>query len=63
MDLIVLRSLATVASFLVFAGIVWWAYGGSQAGNFSEAERIPFEEDDLPSARRDAANDPQGGRA
>ena len=52
MELIALRAAATVASFLVFAGIVWWAYGGSRAGNFSEAEQIPFEEDDLPSARR-----------
>ena len=46
MELIALRAAATVASFVVFVGIIWWAYGGSQVRNFAEAERLPFEEDD-----------------
>jgi cytochrome c oxidase cbb3-type subunit 4 len=72
MDLTDLRIAATVISFLVFLGILWWAYAGSQRSHFAEAERIPFEEDDAPGSARvlpfragqsASAGDPQERRA
>lgn len=41
-----LRTVVTVASFTVFAGIVWWAYGKGRAARFDEAARLPFADDD-----------------
>ena len=46
MDFIELRTTFTVISFVVFLGIMWWAYNGHQSKGFAEAARIPFEEDD-----------------
>ncbi|MES2952456.1 MAG: CcoQ/FixQ family Cbb3-type cytochrome c oxidase assembly chaperone [Pseudomonadota bacterium] len=44
-DINILRSAATVLSFLTFAGIVWWACSKRRADDFSEAARLPFEQD------------------
>ena len=54
MDLIDLRSLFTVLAFASFIGIVWWAWSASREEAFSQAARIPMEDDDSPAA---------GGRA
>jgi cytochrome c oxidase cbb3-type subunit 4 len=42
MDLDLLRSLVTLLSFLVFAGIVRWAMSPRKKAAFAEAERLPF---------------------
>ena len=45
-------SVVTVMFFILFLGIVWWAYGSSRKKRFEEDGRIPFEEaDDLPAAK------------
>ena len=46
MDFIALRSAFTLISFVVFLGIMWWAYNGRQSKGFSEAASIPFHEDE-----------------
>ena len=46
MDINDLRSIVTVLSFLIFIGIVWWAYGGKRKARFDEAANLPFAEDD-----------------
>ena len=48
MDLNDLRILITVLSFIVFAGIVYWAYSGRQRARFEEAANLPFADSDLP---------------
>ena len=44
-DINTLRSVATVASFLAFIGIVWWAWSKRREADFSEAANLPFEQD------------------
>jgi cytochrome c oxidase cbb3-type subunit 4 len=46
MDINDLRVLVTVASFLAFLGIVWWAYGARRKRRFEEAARSVLQEDD-----------------
>jgi cytochrome c oxidase cbb3-type subunit 4 len=45
MDVITLRSIATVVSFVTFIGIVWWAWSKQRSADFSEAANLPFEQD------------------
>lgn len=47
MDINLIRSLITLVAFLVFLGIVWWAYGPGQRDRFEQAARIPFDDDEL----------------
>jgi len=44
-DINTLRSVATVASFITFIGIVWWAWSKRRSNEFSEAANLPFEQD------------------
>lgn len=44
-DINTLRSIATVASFITFIGILAWAYSRQNATDFEEASRLPFEQD------------------
>ena len=44
-DINTLRSLATVVSFVVFIGIVLWAWSKRRAADFSVAAKLPFEQD------------------
>lgn len=46
MDINTLRSIVTVATFLVFIGIVAWAWSSSRATSFDEAAQLPFGQDD-----------------
>ena len=46
MDINFIRGLITVLSFVVFLGIVWWAWSGRQRKRFEEAARLPVEERD-----------------
>ena len=43
MDLSQLRIGATVACFVLFLGIVLWAYSRRNLRRFEEAARLPFE--------------------
>ena len=45
MDINVLRSLVTVAGFVLFVGILVWAYRPSQKAQFDEAAQLPFRSD------------------
>ncbi|WP_028312368.1 cbb3-type cytochrome oxidase subunit 3 [Derxia gummosa] len=45
MELDVLRSVSTVLSFLVFVGIVVWAWNGSRRRDFDQAAQLPFADD------------------
>ena len=49
MDLNDFRTLITTLSFVVFIGIVYWAYSGRQRKRFDEAANLPFVDDDLPA--------------
>jgi len=44
-DITTLRVAATVACFVVFIGIVAWAWSRRNAEDFREAARLPFEQD------------------
>jgi len=44
-DINTLRSLATVVSLVVFIGIVLWAWSKHRAADFSDAAKLPFEQD------------------
>ena len=47
MDINDLRAGFTVLTFLLFVGIVWWAYSDRRKNDFDAAARIPLD-DDLP---------------
>lgn len=45
MDINDLRSVITVLLFLVFIGIVWWAYSDRRKQAYGQAARIPLDDD------------------
>ena len=45
MDINVLRSVVTVATFAIFIGIVVWAWSRRNAASFEEAAQLPFQQD------------------
>ncbi|MDP1657155.1 MAG: CcoQ/FixQ family Cbb3-type cytochrome c oxidase assembly chaperone [Hylemonella sp.] len=45
MDVNTLRSIATVASFITFIGIVLWAWSRRNAADFEQAAMLPFEQE------------------
>jgi cytochrome c oxidase cbb3-type subunit 4 len=44
-DINTLRSIATVAGFITFIGILMWAYSSRNAADFEKAANLPFEQD------------------
>jgi cytochrome c oxidase cbb3-type subunit 4 len=47
-----IRVVITVVSFVIFLGIVAWAYSGRRSRAYEEAANLPFDDDeDLPSER------------
>jgi cytochrome c oxidase cbb3-type subunit 4 len=56
MDIVDLRSLFTVLAFASFVGIVWWAWSSRREEAFSEAARMPMDDDDRPAAPARAGN-------
>jgi cytochrome c oxidase cbb3-type subunit IV len=53
MDVNELRSIITVVSFLLFIGIVCWAWSSRSKTDFDEAARLPLEDDQpLPPGER-----------
>ena len=47
MDANDLRVIITVALFISFLGIVFWAYSARQKDRFDEAANLPFADDDM----------------
>ena len=45
MDVTTLRIAATLASFAIFLGILYWAYARRNRARFEEAAGIPFQQD------------------
>ena len=45
MDAGLIGSIVTVIFFLLFVGIVWWAYHKDNRAKYDAAARLPFEED------------------
>lgn len=46
MDINTLRTLITAISFIVFIGIVLWAYHSNRKSAFADAAMLPFAGDD-----------------
>ena len=53
MDVNTLRAVLTALCFLIFVGIVAWAWGGARRLRFAEAARLPLEEEERLEARPD----------
>lgn len=47
MNVMDMRVVVTVVSFVAFIGIVIWAYSGRQKARFDEAAALPFADDDM----------------
>lgn len=62
MDVNDLRSIITVVSFLLFVGIVCWAWSGARRADFDEAARLPLD-DDQPLPLRDNTSSSRHGHA
>jgi cytochrome c oxidase cbb3-type subunit 4 len=45
MDVNLLRILVTIVSFILFVGIVVWAWRKRNTTDFKEAANLPFDED------------------
>ena len=45
MDINTLRAVVTLASFVTFIGIVWWAWSKRLNADFAEAAKLPFVQD------------------
>lgn len=43
-----LRAIVTVVAFVTFLAIILWAWSSRRKDTFSQAARIPMEDDDLP---------------
>ena len=53
MDVNTLRSVTTVVSFVVFVGIMVWAWSGRRGAGFEEAANLPFANDQTPAGAKD----------
>jgi cytochrome c oxidase cbb3-type subunit 4 len=45
MDMSALRIIATVASFILFIGIMIWVWRNRKSKDFEDAAQLPFQED------------------
>ncbi len=43
----------TLALFLIFIGIIIWAFSSARKTSFDDASRMPLEEDDVPTTHKD----------
>jgi len=44
-DINAARVLVTLLSFVMFIGIMIWAYSSKNVSDFEEAEKLPFDQD------------------
>ena len=52
MDINDIRSWYTVVLFIVFIGIVLWAYSGKSRRRFNDASQLPFNEVEHPHSNK-----------
>ena len=50
------HSIWTVVVFVVFIGIVLWAFNGARKKDFDEAARLALDDDDIPPSSTSATN-------
>ncbi|MCS6944470.1 MAG: CcoQ/FixQ family Cbb3-type cytochrome c oxidase assembly chaperone [Sutterellaceae bacterium] len=50
MDINTVRSVLTVVFFVLFVGVVWWAYRRGSCKDFEEAQQLPFADTELPGS-------------
>ncbi|WP_227430822.1 cbb3-type cytochrome oxidase subunit 3 [Psychrobacter sp. I-STPA6b] len=50
MNLGLLQSIATVAAFIAFIGITWWAFSPKNKKRFEEDAQLAFDDDDQESS-------------
>lgn len=46
MDVNTMRTIITVMLFVVFLGIVWWAFSARNKARFEKDAQLPFADDD-----------------
>ncbi len=63
MDINELRTIITTLSFVVFIGIVYWAYSGHRRKAFDEAANLPFIDDEMPESARQNTEKSNGVRS
>ena len=61
MDVNDLRILITLLSFVVFVGIVFWAWSSRQRRRFDEAANLPFADGELPGELPHASKEKNNG--
>lgn len=54
MDSHFLNGIGTIFAFVAFVSICIWAYSGKRKRRFDEAARLPFADDDIAAASREA---------
>lgn len=47
MDLGLLQSIATVAAFVAFIGVAWWAYSPKNKQRFEDDAKLALDDDDI----------------
>ena len=52
MNLSVLQSIATIAAFIAFLGIAWWAYSPKNKKRFEEDAQLALDDNLPPSEQR-----------
>lgn len=55
------HSIWTVIVFIIFIGIVLWAYSGRRKKDFDEAARLALDDDDNPGSVHHKTNDEKPG--
>jgi cytochrome c oxidase cbb3-type subunit 4 len=48
-----IHSFWTLIAFIVFVGIVVWAWSGKRSKDFSDAANLPFDDDDVAERTKD----------
>lgn len=61
MDINDMRALLTLLAFVVFIGIVYWAFRARSRRGFDEAAQLPFADDTKPADSKPAARRSEGG--
>ena len=46
MDMVTLRSVMTLVAFVIFLGIIAWAWSSRRKPDFDAAARLPFDDED-----------------
>jgi cytochrome c oxidase cbb3-type subunit 4 len=57
MDINALRIIATVISFIVFVGILAWAWKNRHTSDFKDAANLPFKEDQKEQEDKEKQNE------